>query len=159
MGLVAAGARLAGRPVKWIEDRFEHLLASASGTDRNSRIEAAISSDGCVRGIRMSIRENVGAYLRAPEPSCVMRSLTTFSGPYRIENGAIEVACILTNKLPTGLNRGYGGQQYMFSLERLMDAVARETGIDPIEIRRRNFLKHSEFPYRTTTGSYYDSGD
>jgi 2-furoyl-CoA dehydrogenase large subunit len=159
MGLIAASSRLAGRPVKWIEDRSEHLLASASGTDRNSRIEAAVSSDGHVSGIRMSIRENVGAYLRAPEPSCVMRSLTTFSGPYRIETGAIEAACILTNKLPTGLNRGYGGQQYMFSLERLMDAVARETGIDPIEIRRRNFLKPHEFPYRTTTGSYYDSGD
>jgi 2-furoyl-CoA dehydrogenase large subunit len=159
MGLAAACSRLAGRPVKWIEDRAEHLLASASGTDRNSRIEAAVSNDGIIGGIRMDIRENVGAYLRAPEPSCVMRSLTTFSGPYRIENGAIEAACVLTNKLPTGLNRGYGGQQYMFSLERLMDRIARELRIDPVEVRRRNFLKPHEFPYRTTTGSYYDSGD
>jgi len=159
MGLIAACARLAERPVKWIEDRAEHLLGSASGTDRNSHIEAAVSRDGLVRAIRMNIRENVGAYLRAPEPSCVMRSLTTFSGPYRIESGEIEAACVLTNTLPTGLNRGYGGQQYMFSLERLMDAIARETGIDRIEVRRRNFLKAAEFPYRTTTGSYYDSGD
>lgn len=159
MGLAAACARLARRPVKWIEDRAEHLLGSASGTDRNSRIEAAVTNDGRVHAIRMNIRENVGAYLRAPEPSCVMRSLTTFSGPYRIENGDIEAACILTNTLPTGLNRGYGGQQYMFSLERLMDCVARETGIDRLEVRRRNFLKTAEFPYRTTTGSYYDSGD
>jgi len=159
MGLIAACARLAERPVKWIEDRAEHLLGSASGTDRNSRIEAAISNDGRVHAIRMDIRENVGAYLRAPEPSCVMRSLTTFSGPYRIESGAIEAACVLTNTLPTGLNRGYGGQQYMFSLERLMDAIARETGIDRLEVRRRNFLKAAEFPYLTTTGSYYDSGD
>jgi 2-furoyl-CoA dehydrogenase large subunit len=159
MGLVAACARLAERPVKWIEDRAEHLLGSASGTDRNSRIEAAISNDGRVHAIRMDIRENVGAYLRAPEPSCVMRSLTTFSGPYRIESGAIEAACVLTNTLPTGLNRGYGGQQYMFSLERLMDAIARETGIDRLQVRRRNFLKAGEFPYLTTTGSYYDSGD
>ncbi len=159
MGLMAACARLAGRPVKWIEDRTEHLLGSASGTDRSSHIEAAISKDGHVRAIRMKIRENVGAYLRAPEPSCVMRSLTTFSGPYRIESGEIEAACVLTNKLPTGLNRGYGGQQYMFSLERLMDCVARETGIDRLEVRRRNFINAKEFPYRTTTGSYYDSGD
>jgi len=159
MGLIAACARLAKRPVKWIEDRAEHLLGSASGTDRNSRIEAAISNDGRVHAIRMDIRENVGAYLRAPEPSCVMRSLTTFSGPYRIESGAIEAACVLTNTLPTGLNRGYGGQQYMFSLERLMDAIARETGIDRLDVRRRNFLKVAEFPYLTTTGSYYDSGD
>jgi len=159
MGLIAACARLAGRPVKWIEDRAEHLLGSASGTDRHSHIEAAVSRDGLVRAIRMNIRENVGAYLRAPEPSCVMRSLTTFSGPYRIESGEIEAACVLTNTLPTGLNRGYGGQQYIFSLERLMDAIARETGIDRIEVRRRNFLKAAELPYRTTTGSYYDSGD
>jgi 2-furoyl-CoA dehydrogenase large subunit len=107
----------------------------------------------------MEIRDNVGAYLRAPEPSCVMRSLTTFCGPYRIENGDIEASCVLTNKLPTGLNRGYGGQQHTFSLERLVDHVARETGIDRIEVRRRNFLKPADFPYRTTTGSYYDSGD
>jgi 2-furoyl-CoA dehydrogenase large subunit len=159
MGLISACARLARRPVKWIEDRQEHLLASASGTDRNSRIEAAVTLDGRVHAIRMDIRENVGAYLRAPEPSCVMRSLTTFSGPYNIESGAITAACILTNTLPTGLNRGYGGQQYMFSLERLMDAVARELKIDPVELRRRNFLKVSDFPHRTTTGSYYDSGD
>jgi 2-furoyl-CoA dehydrogenase large subunit len=159
VGLIAACARLVSRPVKWIEDRAEHLLGSASGTDRSSVVEAAVSNDGRVHAIRTIIRENVGAYLRAPEPSCVMRSLTTFSGPYRIENSDIDAACVLTNKLPTGLNRGYGGQQYMFSLERLMDAVARETGIDRIEVRRRNFLKTTDFPYRTTTGSYYDSGD
>jgi len=111
MGLIAACARLARRPVKWIEDRAEHLIGSASGTDRSSDIEAAVSNDGRVHAIRMKIRENVGAYLRAPEPSCVMRSLTTFSGPYRIESGDIEAACVVTNKLPTGLNRGYGGQQ------------------------------------------------
>ena len=159
MALIAACARLSGRPVKWIEDRTEHLLASASGTDRKSTLEAAVGSDGCIHAIRMNIRENVGAYLRAPEPSCVMRSLTTFCGPYRIEHGEIDACCVLTNKLPTGLNRGYGGQQHIFSLERLVDRVAAEMDIDPIEVRRRNFLKREDLPYRTTTGSYYDSGD
>ena len=159
MALMAACARLSGHPVKWIEDRMEHLLASASGTDRESELEAAVDAEGRVDAIRMTIRENVGAYLRAPEPSCIMRSLTTFSGPYRIAHGEIDASCILTNKLPTGLNRGYGGQQYIFSLERLMDCVARELGIDPVELRRRNFLHRDEFPCKTTTGSYYDSGD
>jgi 2-furoyl-CoA dehydrogenase large subunit len=159
MALMAACARLSNHPIKWIEDRMEHLLASASGTDRESELEAAVGTDGRIDAIRMTIRENVGAYLRAPEPSCIMRSLTTFSGPYRIAHGEIDASCILTNKLPTGLNRGYGGQQYIFSLERLMDCVARELGVDPVELRRRNFLRSDEFPYKTTTGSYYDSGD
>jgi len=159
MALMAACARLSGRPVKWIEDRMEHLLASASGTDRESELEAAVTSDGRIDAIRMTIRENVGAYLRAPEPSCIMRSLTTFSGPYRIAHGEIDASCVLTNKLPTGLNRGYGGQQYIFSLERLVDRVASELKLDRLEVRRRNFLKRDEFPYKTTTGSCYDSGD
>jgi len=159
MALMAACARLSGRPVKWIEDRMEHLLGSASGTDRKSVLEAAVTSGGRIHAIRMRMIENVGAYLRAPEPSCIMRSLTTFCGPYRIESGEIDACCVLTNKLPTGLNRGYGGQQYIFSLERLVDGVARELGLDRIEVRRRNFLKSEEFPYRATTGSHYDSGD
>ena len=159
MGLMAACAKRAGRPVKWIEDRMEHLLASASGTDRESELEAAVSNDGRIDAIRMVIRENVGAYMRAPEPSCIMRSLTTFSGPYRIAHGAIDARCVLTNKLPTGLNRGYGGQQYIFSLERLVDRVAHDLKLDRIEVRRRNFLRRNEFPYKTTTGSHYDSGD
>ena len=159
MALMAACAKLSGRPVKWIEDRMEHLTASASGTDRESELEAAVTDDGKIHAIRMIIRENVGAYMRAPEPSCIMRSLTTFSGPYDIAHGAIDACCVLTNKLPTGLNRGYGGQQYMFSLERLVDRVAHDLGMDRLEVRRRNFLKRDQFPYKTTTGSHYDSGD
>ena len=159
MALMAACAKLAKRPVKWIEDRVEHLLASASGTDRSSHVQAAITNNGKILALKTQFNENVGAYMRAPEPSCVMRSLTTFCGPYHIEHAAIEAACVLTNTLPTGLNRGYGGQQVMFTLERLVDAVAKEVGVDGFEIRRRNFLKSTDFPYRTSTGSYYDSGD
>jgi 2-furoyl-CoA dehydrogenase large subunit len=159
MALMAACARMSGRPVKWIEDRSEHLLGSASGTDRVSEVEAAVRKDGRILAVRVSMKENVGAYLRAPEPSCVMRSLTTFSGPYDIQHGEIDVACVMTNKLPTGLNRGYGGQQHVFTLERLVDKVAQATNIDPAEVRRRNFIAATQFPHRTTTGSLYDSGD
>ena len=159
MVLIAACAQHAGRPVKWIEDRLEHLLGSASGTDRHTVAEAALRKDGRILALRMKILENVGAYLRAPEPSCVMRSLTTFCGPYRIEHGEIDVACVMTNKLPTGLNRGYGGQQHVFTLERVVDAAARKLGLDKAEIRLRNFIGANEFPFRTTTGSLYDSGD
>lgn len=159
MVLMAACAKLAGLPVKWIEDRSEHLLGSASGTDRHTVVDAAVRNDGRILALRLRMLENVGAYLRAPEPSCVMRSLTTFSGPYRIEHGDIDVACVMTNKLPTGLNRGYGGQQHVFTLERIVDRVAQVLALDPAEIRFRNFIPAAEFPFRTTTGSLYDSGD
>ena len=159
MALLAGCAKLVKRPVKWVEDRLEHLLASASGTDRSSHVQAAITKEGKILALKTQFNENVGAYMRAPEPSCVMRSLTTFCGPYQIEHATIEAACVLTNTLPTGLNRGYGGQQVMFTLERLLDAVAKEVGVDGVEIRRRNFLQAADFPYRTSTGSLYDSGD
>ena len=129
MVLAAAAARLCGRPVKWIEDRSEHLLGSASGTDRSTVAEMALRRDGKILGIRVRILENVGAYLRAPEPSCVMRSLTTFCGPYHIDHGDIDVACVMTNKLPTGLNRGYGGQQHVFTIERMVDRAAQADGV------------------------------
>ena len=159
MVLAAACARLCGRPVKWIEDRSEHLLGSASGTDRHTSAEMALRKDGTILAIRVRILENVGAYLRAPEPSCVMRSLTTFSGPYRIDHADIDVACVMTNKLPTGLNRGYGGQQHVFTIERMVDRAAQTLGLDPAEIRFRNFIGADEFPFRTSAGSLYDSGD
>lgn len=155
----AVCSKLAGRPVVWLEDRQEHLYGSASGTDRVTHAEAAVCADGTVTALRFDILENVGAYLRAPEPSCVMRSVSMFAGPYRIPDGEVGVRVVMTNKLPTGLNRGYGGQQHIFTLERLMDAVARELDIDPADVRRRNFIGADEFPFETPSGTRYDSGD
>jgi 2-furoyl-CoA dehydrogenase large subunit len=157
--LAGACAKIAGRPVKWVEDRQEHLSGSASGTNRVARAEAAVEGDGRVRAVRFHILEDVGAYLRAPEPSCVMRSISGFAGPYRIEHADIDVQVVITNKLPTGLNRGYGGQQHIFTLERLMDRAAAELGLDPAEIRRRNFIRRDQFPFETASGTRYDSGD
>jgi 2-furoyl-CoA dehydrogenase large subunit len=154
--LAAVASKIAGAPVRWIEDRAEHLAGSASGTNRVTRAEAAVGADGRVLGVRFEILEDVGAYLRAPEPSCVMRSISGFAGPYAIEHGAIDVSVVLTNKLPTGLNRGYGGQQHIFTLERLMDRVAAELGLDPAELRRRNLIPADRFPFSAASGSRYD---
>lgn len=159
VALIAACARVVGRPVAWFEQRSEHLVGSASGTERLTDVEVAVMNDGEVLAIRTDIVEDVGAYLRAPEPSCVMRSLTLFSGPYRIEHGETHARLVLTNRLPTGLNRGYGGQQHSFTLERVMDAVARELQMDPVELRRRNLLRRDELPHTTAAGTLYDSGD
>lgn len=157
--LVALAARAAGRPVRWIEDRLEHLRASASGADRVFRFEAALARDGTILAVRGDLWDNVGAWLRAPEPASILRTISSYQGPYRVRSVAITARSVMTNKGPVGLNRGYGGQQHCFGLERVVDLAAERLGLDPAEIRRRNFVQRHEFPYRTVTGGLYDSGD
>ncbi len=157
--LIALAARVAGRPIRWIEDRLEHLQASASGADRVFRFEAALLRDGTILAVRSDIYDNVGAYLRAPEPASILRTLSSYQGPYKVQSVAITVRSVMTNKAPVGLNRGYGGQQHCFGLERVVDLAAERLGLDPAEIRQRNFIRAEEFPYRTVTGGLYDSGD
>jgi len=157
--LVAVAARVVGRPVRWIEDRLEHLRASSSGADRVLRLEAALRKDGTILALRGDLSDNVGAWLRAPEPASIVRPLSSWTGPYRIRSVAIEARAVMTNTAPVGLNRGYGGQQHCFGLERIVDLAAARLGLDPAEIRRRNFIGREEFPYRTVAGGLYDSGD
>ncbi|HZD66400.1 MAG TPA: xanthine dehydrogenase family protein molybdopterin-binding subunit [Acidimicrobiales bacterium] len=159
LALVALASRYAGRPVRWVEDRIEHLLASSAGNDRVMGFEAAVSDDGVLSGLRVDLVDNVGAYLRPPEPSTLYRCYGNITGAYRIENVAIRSRAVVTNKAPTGLNRGFGGQQLYFGLERLMDRVAAQAGLDPVEVRRRNLVPTDAFPYPTATGGVYDSGD
>ncbi len=155
--LMALASKHAQRPVRWTEDRLEHLVASSAGADRLMRFEAAVTADGTVTALRANLVDNVGAYLRPPEPSTLYRCFGNITGAYRIPAVRIRARAVVTNKTPTGLNRGFGGQQLYFGLERLMDKVAAVTGLDPAEARRRNFVR--EFPYRTPTGGVYDSGD
>jgi 2-furoyl-CoA dehydrogenase large subunit len=159
IALVALAARVAGRPVRWIEDRREHLLASAAGADRVFSFEAAFAADGTLLAVRGDLRDNAGAYLRAPEPASIVRTISSYGGPYRVRSVEIRARAVMTNKGPVGLNRGYGGQQHCFGLERVMDLAAARLGVDPAELRGRNFVRADEFPYRTVTGGLYDSGD
>ncbi|MEJ8281722.1 xanthine dehydrogenase family protein molybdopterin-binding subunit [Pseudonocardia spirodelae] len=155
--LMALASKHSGTPVRWTEDRVEHLLASSSGADRVMRFAAAVSDDGTVAGLKVDLVDNVGAYLRPPEPSTLYRCFGNITGPYTIGAVEIRARAVVTNEMPTGLNRGFGGQQLYFGLERLMDAVAGATGLDVLEVRRRNLI-HA-FPYETPTGGVYDSGD
>ena len=157
--LMALASKHARHPVRWTEDRLEHLVASSAGADRLMRFEAAVTADGTVTALRADLIDNVGAYLRPPEPSTLYRCFGNITGAYRIPAVRIRARAVVTNKTPTGLNRGFGGQQLYFGLERLMDKVAAVTGLDPAEARRRNFIGAGEFPYRTPTGGVYDSGD
>lgn len=159
MVLMAAVSRLLGVPVKWTEDRLEHLIASSSATDRVGEVEAAFTSDGELTGLRFGNVVNLGAYIRAPEPASVYRMHSTSNGPYRVKNIAVENALVVTNRVPAGLNRGYGGPQFYFALERIMDIAARGLSIDPVELRRRNLVREDEFPYQCPAGSVLDSGD
>lgn len=157
--LMAAAARLSGRPVKWIEDRLEHLTASVSATNRVIELKAAVQADGRVTALDWDQLEDVGAYLRAPEPATIYRMHGNMCGAYDIPNLAIRNRIVVTNKTPTGLNRGFGGPQIYFALERLMQRIAVELDLDPLNVIRRNLIGADAFPYRTASGALYDSGD
>ncbi|MEX2455112.1 MAG: xanthine dehydrogenase family protein molybdopterin-binding subunit, partial [Rhodospirillaceae bacterium] len=159
MVLIAACAKLLGCPLKWYEDRLEHLVGSSSAADRADRIEAAFAGDGELLGLRFDNIVNVGAFVRAPEPASVYRMHAASNGCYRVRDIFVENRLVVTNMTPVGLNRGYGGPQFYYALERVMEAGAKELGIDPAEIRRRNFIRADEFPYHATAGAIYDSGD
>jgi len=159
VALMALASKHAGRPVRWTEDRVEHLLASSAGSDRVMRFEAAVDRDGRVQGLRADLVDNVGGYLRPPEPSTLYRCFGNITGAYAIDAVRIRSRAVVTNKTPTGLNRGFGGQQLYFGLERLMDRIAAAYDLDPVELRRRNLVPADAFPYATPTGGVYDSGD
>lgn len=157
--LIAAAARVAGRPVKWVEDRLEHLAASVCATNRNTTLRAAVDADGKVQALDWDQVEDCGAHLRAPEPATLYRMHGNMTGAYDIRHLAIRNRVVLTNKMPTGLNRGFGGPQIYFPLERLMQRIARTLGLDPLDVIRRNLVPSDAFPYRTASGALLDSGD
>ena len=156
---MALAARKAARPVKWIEDRLEHLLAATSATNRVTRIEAAVDANGRITALRLEQLEDCGAYLRAPEPATLYRNHGNLTGPYRIPHLAVTNRVVVTNKTPSGLNRGFGGPQLYYALERLMQRVAATLGLDPLEVIKRNLVPADAMPYRAAAGARLDSGD
>ena len=157
--LIAAASRAVGRPVKWIEDRLEHLTASVSATNRATTIAAAVSTEGRILALDWDQVEDCGAHLRAPEPATLYRMHGNLTGAYDIRHVAVRNRVVVTNKTPTGLNRGFGGPQVYFALERLVHRIAIELGLDPLDVIRRNLVPAGAFPYRTATGALLDSGD
>ena len=157
--LIGLASRKLGCPVKWIEDRIEHLAASSASSGRVTTMEGAFSGDGALLALRIKQMENVGAYLRPPDPAALYRMHSTLSGPYRVRHLAIDNHVVVTNQVPSGLNRGFGGPQFYFPLERLMDRAAMALRIDPAELRMRNLVRADEFPYQAPAGSLLDSGD
>ena len=152
-------ARKAGAPVKWVEDRLEHLLAATSSTGRASTIEAAVQADGRISALAYDQLDDCGGYLRAPEPATFYRMHGCLTGAYDIAHLKVRNRVVLTNKTPAGLVRGFGGPQVYFALERLIQRIAVELTLDPLDVYRRNFIPAGAFPYRAAAGALIDSGD
>jgi 2-furoyl-CoA dehydrogenase large subunit len=157
--LMCVAARVAKRPVKWIEDRLEHLAAANSIANRTCEVEAAYDGEGRVLAIRYHHWDDHGAYLRAPMPAPTIRSHAFCTGAYAIPAVQEKIDVVMTNKTPTGAVRGFGAPQIHFALERMMHRIAVELGRDPLEVMRRNLIPADAFPYRTPGGGLYDSGN
>ncbi|MDX6512545.1 MAG: 2-furoyl-CoA dehydrogenase large subunit [Gaiellaceae bacterium] len=157
--LLGLASKKLGVPVRWTEDRIEHLAAAGAATARVTGLEAAFAADGELLALRYDVIEDVGAYVRAPEPATLYRMHGSLSGAYRVRNVAARNRVVVTNRPPTSLNRGFGGPQMYFALERTLEIAAGRLGIDPAELRRRNLVRPADFPYRTPSGGLYDSGD
>lgn len=157
--LACAAARLTGRPVKWVEDRLEHLAALAAGPNRIVTARAAVTRDGELTALSFDQIDDYGACLRAPMPGPLYRMHGIMTGAYKVQNLEIRNRIALTNKMPASLVRGFGGPQIYFALERLMQRVAIELGLDPLDVIQRNLVPSGSFPYRAPAGALLDSGD
>jgi carbon-monoxide dehydrogenase large subunit len=153
---LAVIARRLGVPVRWVETRTEHMLATTHGRDQVADLEAAVEDDGTVAALRVHVVANIGAYpifTFIPDLTLMMGV-----GVYRIPNVDLRSTCVFTNTTPVAAYRGAGRPEAAYYIERLMDLVAGELGLRPEEVRRRNFIPPDAFPYKAPTGQHYDSG-
>jgi carbon-monoxide dehydrogenase large subunit len=157
--LLAILARRLGRPLKWIATRGEELVSAQQAREEIDEVEAAVAGDGRVLGIRVRNLGNVGAYLMRNAAVPIVRAGLFATGCYAIPAVRVETVGVYTNTPPTGPYRGAGRPEAAFIAERVMDTTAERLGLDPAELRRRNFIPPDRFPYRTPLGQTYDSGD
>ncbi|HET9489765.1 MAG TPA: xanthine dehydrogenase family protein molybdopterin-binding subunit [Methylomirabilota bacterium] len=162
--IVPWAARRLGRPVQWIEDRREHLMATNHSRQQEHDIEIGFDGDGRIVALVDRFTVDMGAYIRTHGVTVPELTAALLPGPYRIPHYACEIRCVLTNKTPTGTYRGPGRFECTFVRERLIDVAARRLGLDPLELRRRNFVTPAEMPYEVGGASLnqktvYDCGD
>ena len=163
--LVPFAARRLNRPVKWVEDRREHLIASNHARDSECELEIACARDGTILALRGRGAADLGAYIRTNGVTAARNTAQVLSGPYRVPNIHFDMELLLTNKTPSGTYRGPGRFEADFYRERLFDMAANDLGIDRVEFRRRNLVAEHEMPWPLPTvqpldqGSETDSGD
>ncbi len=157
--LVCWAAMRLGRPVRYVEDRAEHLVASAQARDMAITLQAAVEEDGRIEAIRGSVVQDLGSEeIYPPGFNMAFVAMGSLTGPYRIPHQDVRVVGVVTNKTPSGAYRGFGLPEAVFAMERLVDRVAREIGMDPLEVRRRNMIEPADLPYVTASGAVIDSG-
>ncbi|HEX9467586.1 MAG TPA: xanthine dehydrogenase family protein molybdopterin-binding subunit, partial [Acidimicrobiia bacterium] len=147
------------RPVKWVETRSENMVAMPHGRGQVQYTELGLRRDGTIVGLRCRVIGDAGAYAGFGGMLAFVPTRTMAQGVYHIPKIGYDVAIVVTNTAPMGAYRGAGRPEAAAMLERIMDMAADELGMDPAEIRRRNFIHADEFPYTTVTGATYDSGD
>jgi carbon-monoxide dehydrogenase large subunit len=148
-----------GRPVKYTETRSESLLSAHHGRDVIQDITLTARRDGTVTGLHVKLIANMGAYLGIVTPGVPLLGAFMYNAIYKIPAYRFECTGVFTNTTKTDAYRGAGRPEATYAIERVMDELAAELGLDPIEVRRRNWIKHDEFPYTTVAGLVYDSGN
>ena len=159
VALTALAAMDLGRPVKWIETRSEDFLSTYQGRGMDAEVEMAVTRDGGIEALRARIVADLGAYLYPSSPTPPLNAALLITGVYAIPAAEVELLGVATTKAPTGPYRGAGRPEACYFVERMVDLVAGALELDPAEVRRRNFIRSDQFPYRTPLGWVYDSGD
>ncbi len=152
-------ARKLGRPVKWTESRSEGNMTVHHGRDQWQRIRIAADRDGRLRGLDVDLLADMGAYLMLVTPGVPLLGAFMFPAIYKMDAYSFRCTGVFTTKMPTDAYRGAGRPEATYAIERMMDELAAELGMDPLQVRERNWIKHEEFPYTTIATLTYDSGN
>jgi len=148
-----------GKPVKWIETRRENIQATIHGRGQVGYVEMGCNNDGTITGLRYNVFADLGAYHQLLTPAIPTLTGLMLSGSYKIPAIQMNVTGVFTNKMATDAYRGAGRPEATYVVERAVDLVAAELGMDTVDVRRKNFPAPNEFPFKTATGLFYDSGD
>lgn len=157
--LAIALAKRLGRPVKWVEERQEHMLATTHGRAQVAFVSLGAQRDGTIRALRLRILADMGATPHLLTPFAPLQTASLMTGCYRIPCARAEIQGVFTNTTAPDAYRGFGRSEAAYYLERAIDMLARRLELDPIELRRRNFVQPNEFPYASPTGHVFESGD
>lgn len=159
--VVAAASMMTGRPVKWVETRRENLTSSAHSREQTHFLKIGATREGVITAMRDEVLLDAGANLLYPHDYLELAHVVMdmLPGPYKIRNYSVNIKCVVTNKSPSGAYRGFGHPEATFVRERVLDILAHECGLTPVEIRMRNLVSARDIPYTAATGLVFDSGD